>query len=82
MIPKRLEHIDGDWNTTTYNYRDCIIMVKSDEDRGMKAHCFVDDKVIFTQRFKWIQPDRLVTRMKSRIDMWKSGTWVPKKLQK
>jgi len=76
------QHPDGEWNTSKYNYRGCVIMIKSELDKGMKAHCFADDKVIFTQRFRWIKPDKLLARMKSRIDMWKSGTWVPKKLLK
>ena len=75
-------HLDGVWWTTEYNYRDRIIQLKSRAHHGMKAHCWYDGKVVFTQRFLFIEPEKLLIRMKNRIDMWIAGTWIPKKLRK
>ena len=75
-------HPDGDWHTSRYPYLDTEIVLKSHKDKGMKAHCFYDGKVVFTQRFRWIIPAKLVIRMKKRVDMWKAGEWIPIKLRK
>lgn len=81
MEQKQIKHIDGTWWTTTYPYKDTEIVIKSCEDKGMKAHCFKDGKVIFTQRFRWILPEKLLIRMQNRVDMWINGEWIPKKLR-
>ena len=74
-------HPDGLWNTSRISYRETEIVLKSRESHGMKAHCIVNGKVIFTRRYKFIKPQSLIDTMKSRIDMWKSGTWTPKSLK-
>ena len=78
---EEIKHIDGKWKTTEYPYRDRIIMIKSQKDHGMKAHCFYEGKVIFTQRFRCIDPKLLLKRIQDRIDSWIEGTWIPKKLK-
>lgn len=79
---KDIKHPDGVWHTTEYKYRDRVIMIKSRIGHGMKAHCFYEGSVIFTQRFKTIEPMHLLKRMKDRVDMWIAGDWIPKKLNK
>jgi len=79
---QEIKHIDGVWKTTEYPYRDRIIVIKSQKNHGMKAHCFYEGKVIFTQRFRSILPALLLKRMKDRIDSWIEGAWTPKKLLK
>lgn len=80
MIQQKI-HPDGIWNTTSYPYLDTIIVIKSREGDGMKAHCFYNNEVIFTLRFSFINPDKLLNKMRSKIDDWKSGKWTPKKLK-
>lgn len=74
---KTIKHIDGIWNTTEYEYLDTKIMIKSKDGKGMKAHCFWQGKVIFTERYSFVRPDYLLNRMKNKVDKWKSGEWVP-----
>jgi len=75
-------HPDGEWNTERYEYKGRTIEIKSRDDHGIKAHCYHQGKVVFTQRFVFIRPARLLKRMERRIDMWISGEWTPKKLLK
>lgn len=67
---KKEAHIDGIWNTTEYNYKGRKILIKSAERKGMRAHAFKEDgsEVEFTLRFNFIKPDRLLRKVKDKID--------------
>lgn len=64
------KHKDGWWNTTRYNYKGRLIMIKSAASKGMKAHAFLTDseKVDFTLRYYNILPAVLLDKIKAKID--------------
>lgn len=64
------ESVDGYWNTNEYIYKGWKIMTKSRINKGFKAHAFQpnSDKVEFTLRYLFIKPDRLIHKMKNKID--------------
>lgn len=63
-------HIDGDWNTSKYYYKGHEILIKSKPMHGMKAHAFDKDgqKVLFTLRYKFIKPESLLEKVKTKLD--------------
>ena len=81
MEVKLETHIDGVWNTSRQNYLDCEIIIKSKDGKGIKAHVLENGKEIFTWRFNFIEPEKLVAKMKRKIDQMRSGEWTPIKLR-
>jgi len=69
-IPTKEKHIDGEWWTTEYSYRDRKIQVKSREGKGMKAHVWNENstEVIKTFRYRWIPYKLLLEKAKRYID--------------
>ena len=65
-----IKHIDGFWNTTEYKYKDRKVLIKSQNGKGMKAHCFYpnSDKVEFTLRYRFILPKQLLEKVKLKIN--------------
>ena len=68
-----MKHIDGEWHTTGYDYKGYRILIKSRKGGGMKAHAFDvfpnSDKVLFTLRYGFIKPEKLLSKVKSKIDL-------------
>jgi hypothetical protein len=82
MKTKLEEHVDGWWLTYREPYASYEILMKSKKSHGIKAHCMKDGKEIFTLRYLFIEPEKLLKKMKLKIDAIINGTWVPKKLKK
>lgn len=78
---EQVQHTDGLWNTTEYEYKGKRIQLKSRVNHGIKFHVWHEDKVLFTQRFRFAKPEYMLKRAQQRIDMWLSGEWTPKKLR-
>lgn len=72
---QQVTHSDGTWNGTEYFYKGWKILVKSRKDHGMKAHAFnpATNKVEFTLRYIFIPPDKLLTKVKNKIDKILNG---------
>ena len=64
------EHIDGTWHTTEYLYRKRRILIKSKTGGGIKCHVFFpdSDRVEFTRRYSFINPQSLLDYAIERID--------------
>ena len=75
------KHVDGIWHTSEFNYLDTVIMIKSRKGTGIKAHCFLGGKVLFTEHWNFMLPEKLLERMKVKVDKYKSGEWIPAKLK-
>lgn len=62
--------IDGIWHTSEYSYRGRKILIKSQKDKGIKAHVFFEnsDKVDFTLRYNFIKPEQLIVKVRNKID--------------
>lgn len=63
-------HIDGFWMTSEFFYKQWKIQIKSRKNHGMKCHAFLpdQDKPVFTLRYSFITPTRLLTKAKLKID--------------
>lgn len=75
------KHLDGIWYTSEYTYKGKLIVIKSADHKGIKAHCLFNGKEVFTLRYSFIHPDELLIKMKNKIDMWDSGEWIPMKFK-
>lgn len=69
MIPK-IKHIDGEWLTTEYLYKNYRILIKSRTGHGMKSHAFIinEPKALFTLIYSFITPTELLKRTKAKLD--------------
>ena len=63
-------HIDGSWMTSEFFYKQWKIMIKSRKGHGMKCHAFLpdQDEPVFTLRYSFITPTKLLTKAKIKID--------------
>lgn len=65
------------WLTDTTEYKGYSLVMKSKRNQGIKCHCIKEGKEVFTQRFSFITPEKLLDKMRIRIDKIISGEYVP-----
>jgi hypothetical protein len=68
MIPTIKNHIDGDWWTSEYSYKNWKLILKMKEGRNTKIHAINNDKVIFTLRWYYKKPDIAVQKAINHIE--------------
>ena len=64
-------HPDGTWHTSQFEYKNRKVLIKSAKGKGMKAHIFCEnsqDKVQHTLRYSFIEPKKLIEKVKAKID--------------
>lgn len=62
-------HKDGLWKTSTHNFNNRKILIKSREGKGIKCHVFFpdSDKVDFTLRYNFMLPKTLLEKAIRKI---------------
>lgn len=64
------KHIDGNWYTSEYEYKEFPIQIKMRDLHGCKVHIWNKDKteVLKTFRFSFATVDYLLNKAKNHID--------------
>ena len=62
------KHIDGEWWTSEYDYKNWKLLLKMRKGRATKIHATNNGKVIFTLRWYYKAPDVAVQKAINHIE--------------
>ena len=70
MYQKLKTHIDGEWWTDVYQYKEYELYIKMRKNHGSKIHIWdkQHNKIIKTFRYVYITPEKLIQKAKIYID--------------